>query len=145
MQIAVLHGSNLNRLGVRRPDKYGRTTLAEITSHVDDTATRLGARVVHHQSNHEGDLVEFVHDHQHDWAGIVLNPAGFSSSGYSLLDAVRDTGHPFAIVHISQWHAVDGRERTDIFATSATTYVAGAGWRGYSLALEALVHKIRAD
>jgi 3-dehydroquinate dehydratase-2 len=86
-----------------------------------------------------------VHDHQDDWAGIVINPAGLSAAAYSLLDAVRDTELPYAVVHISQWHAIDAKERTDIFAGTATVYVAGAGWRGYSMALDAIVHKIRGD
>ena len=138
MRAAVLHGPNLNRLGVRRPEKYGRATLDDITHHVDETAERLGASAVHVQSNHEGDLVGFLHDRQHELDAIVVNPAGLSAYGYSLLDAVRDTGLPFAVVHISEWHAIDAKERHDIFASSATVYLAGAGWRGYSLALEAL-------
>ena len=94
MRAAILHGPNLNRLGVRRPEKYGRKSLKDVTRHVDETAERLGA--------------------------------------------VRDTGLPFAVVHISQWQAIDGKERHDIFADSATVYLTGAGWRGYALALEAL-------
>jgi 3-dehydroquinate dehydratase-2 len=73
-----------------------------------------------------------------------LNPAGLSAAGYSLLDAVRDTELPYAVVHISQWHAIDAEERTAVFAGTAV-YVAGAGWRGYSMALEAIVHQIRGD
>lgn len=145
MKIAVLHGSNLNRLGKRNPAKYGHATLADITADVDKTAATLGVDVAHLQSNSETALVEFIHDEQHEWGGIVINPAGFSSAGYPLLDAVRDTDLPFAVIHISQWHAIDGKERVDIFASTATVYVAGAGWRGYSAALDAIVHIIRKD
>jgi len=145
MKVAVLHGSNLNRLGRRNPAKYGRHTLDDITADVEKTADALGVQVVHRQSNSEADLVDFVHAHQDDWAGIIVNPAGFSSIGYPLLDALRDTDLPFAVVHISQWHAIDGKERVDIFASSAAVYIAGAGWRGYSSALEAIAHEIRQD
>jgi 3-dehydroquinate dehydratase-2 len=145
MKIAVLQGSNLNRLGRRNPAKYGLTTLAEITADLDKTAVELGVDLDHLQSNSEAALIDFVHDNQDDWAGIVLNPAGFSPAGYPLLDAVRDTELPYAVVHISQWHAIDAKERTDIFAGTAAVYVAGAGWRGYSMALDAIVHKIRND
>ncbi len=143
MRLAVLHGPNLNRLGRRQPEKYGTATLDDIVRDVDDTAERLGVTASHFQSNYEGALVEWIHDQCAEIDGIVINPAGFSAYGYSLLDALRDTGHPFAVVHISQWHAFDGKDRTDIFAGSAAIYLSGAGWRGYSLALEGLVHKLR--
>ena len=145
MKLAVLHGSNLNRLGKRNPAKYGHATLADITADIDKTASALGVGVAHLQSNSEATLIEFVHDYQDEWDGIVINPAGFSSAGYPLLDALRDTGLPYAVIHISQWHAIDAKERIDIFAGTATVYVAGAGWRGYSMALDAIVHKIRGD
>lgn len=143
MQLAVLHGPNLNRLGERNPAKYGQATLDDITRDVDATAQRIDVTVRHFQSNHEGAITEWVHEHHHLLDGYVINPAGLASYGYALLDAVRDTDHPFAIVHISQWYALDGKDRTDIFAGPATVYLAGAGWRGYSLALEALVQHIR--
>jgi len=145
MKIAVLHGSNLNRLGKRNPAKYGHATLADITADVDKTAAELGVAVAHLQSNSEATLIDFIHENQDDWDGIVINPAGFSSAGYPLLDAVRDTELPFAVIHISQWHAIDAKERVDIFASTAAVYVAGAGWRGYSAALDAIVHKVRKD
>lgn len=140
MRLAVLHGPNLNRLGKRNPAKYGSATLDDIVRDVDDTARRLGVTALHFQSNHEGMLIDWLHQRQDEIDAIVINPAGLTAYGYALLDAVRDTGHPFAVVHISQWYAHDGLERTDIFARSAAICLAGAGWRGYSLALEALVH-----
>jgi 3-dehydroquinate dehydratase-2 len=139
VNIGVIHGSNLNRLGIRNPAKYGRHTLDEITQNIDDAGHKLGFRAVHVQSNHEGDLVEWVHAHVDDLEAIVVNPAGFTSAGYPLLDALKDTNLPFAVVHISQFHAIDGKERADIFAPYATAYIAGAGWQGYRLACEALV------
>jgi 3-dehydroquinate dehydratase II len=145
MKIAVLQGPNLNRLGRRNPAKYGPVTLAEITADLDKTAAELDVDLDHLQSNSEAALIDFVHHSQDDWAGIVINPAGLSAAAYSLLDAVRDTELPYAVVHISQWHAIDAKERTDIFAGTAAVYVAGAGWRGYSMALDAIVHKIRGD
>lgn len=143
MQLAILHGPNLNRLGERRPGKYGVATLEDITTDVDATAARLDVTALHFQSNYEGALTGWIHDRQTDIDGYVVNPAGLASYGYAWLDALRDTDRPFAVVHISQWHAWDGRDRTDIFAGAATVYLTGAGWRGYSLALEALVHHVR--
>jgi 3-dehydroquinate dehydratase-2 len=143
VKIAVLHGSNLNRLGRRNPEKYGHATLADITADLDKTAAELGVEISHLQSNSEPTLIDFVHDFQDEWDAILINPAGFSSVGYPLLDALRDTELPFVVVHISQWHAIDAKERVDIFASTATTYIAGAGWRGYSLALQSVVHRLR--
>src|SRR3954454_13223897 len=116
MQIAVLPGPDLNRLGRRNPARYGRTTLAEITADLDGTAAELEVGAVHLQSTSEAALIDFVHDGQDDRSGIVINPAGLSAAGYPLLDAVRDTELPYAVVHISQWHAIDAKERTDVFA-----------------------------
>jgi 3-dehydroquinate dehydratase II len=143
MRLAILHGPNLDRLGERDPAKYGTVTLADITRDVDTTAAGLGVTALHFQSNHEGALTEWIHAHQSEVDGYVVNPAGLSSYGYPWLDALRDSGSPYAVVHISQWHARDGRERTDIFAPTAALYLAGAGWRGYSLAVHALVHHLR--
>jgi len=142
MRAAIMHGPNLNRLGKRRPEKYGTVTLAEIGDHIDDTAARLGGTAQHVQSNHEGELIDWLQTRQdEDLDAIVINPAGLTAVGYSLLDAVRDTDLPFAVVHISQYHAIDGKERPDIFADTAAVYVTGVGWRGYAAAYEALYHR----
>ncbi|MFE2442954.1 type II 3-dehydroquinate dehydratase [Streptomyces melanosporofaciens] len=143
MRAAVLHGPNLNRLGKRRPDKYGHTTLADIERDIDDTAARLGIAAEHFQSNHEGSLIDWLHERQDGLDLIVVNPAGLTPYGYSLLDALNDTGLPIGVVHISPFGAMDGRTRQDIFAASATVYASGMGWRGYSHALEALSTKIK--
>lgn len=142
MRIAVLHGSNLNRLGIRNPAKYGRHTLADITASIDEAGRKLGFEARHYQSNHEGALIDWIHAEMDDLEALVVNPAGFTSVGYPLLDAIKDTLLPFAVVHVSQWHALDGRGRLDVFAPLATTYIAGAGWHGYRLACEALYHQV---
>jgi 3-dehydroquinate dehydratase II len=129
MRLAILHGPNLNRLA--------DATLDTITRDVDTTAERLTVTAMHFQSNHEGALTEWIHDHESEVDGYVVNPAGLASYGYPLLDALRDTECPFAVVHLALC------DRPDVFAGSATVYLAGAGWRGYSLAVEALVHRLR--
>jgi 3-dehydroquinate dehydratase II len=139
MKIGVIQGPNLNRLGVRNPAKYGTQTLEGITADIDRLA---GFEAEHVQSNHEGVLVDWVHAHPAD--AYVVNPAGLTAVGYSLLDALKDTTVPFAVVHISQFHAIDGRERADIFAPYAKVYIAGAGWLGYSMACQALMHHLGA-
>lgn len=142
MKFLIMHGPNLNRLGVRKPEKYGHATLDDITADVDATAMELSVETEHFQSNHEGDLVSWLHQHQDSADAVIINPAGLTPYGYSLLDALRETGLPVVIVHLSQFLAIDGKERTDIFADSATSYIAGAGWHGYGLAVRAIHGKL---
>ena len=139
MRIGIVQGPNLNRLGLRNPAKYGTRTLTDIIADIDRTGENLGFTAVHTQSSHEGDLVDWVHAAEVD--AFVVNPAGLTPVGYSLLDALKDSTRPWAVVHISQFHAIDGRDRVDIFAPYATLYIAGAGWIGYSLACRALAQE----
>lgn len=138
MHVAVLHGPNLNRLGRRRPDRYGLRTLAELTDDINDTADRLGIKIEHTQSNHEGSLIDWLHERQDSLDAVIANPAGLTPYGKSLRDALADTGLPIAIVHIAQMYRHDGLETRDLFRDLAEVYVAGLGWRGYSMALERL-------
>jgi 3-dehydroquinate dehydratase-2 len=144
MKFLVMHGPNLNRLGKRRPEKYGHHTLADITDDLEKTAKELGAEADHVQSNTEGELVDWLHDRQDAADGVVLNPAGLTYYGWSLHDALQDTGLPVAVVHIGQFWAYEKGRRPDIFAELATIHLTGAGWRGYQLALRALHDKITA-
>ncbi|TWP50450.1 type II 3-dehydroquinate dehydratase [Lentzea tibetensis] len=139
MHHLVLQGPNLNRLGRRDPERYGTQTLAEIQADLDVLAKELGDTVEHFQSNHEGDLIDFVQQRQDELdGGIILNPSGLTKVGYSLANALEDTGRPIAIVHLSQLFAHDAANRQDVFAGIAAVYVAGAGGRGYRYALDAL-------
>lgn len=133
MKIAVLHGPNLNRLGQRRPERYGRETLAELTSQLDELAARLEVDLVHTQSNHEGGLVDWVHQHA-DVDAVILNPAGLTPYGRSLYDAVFDLEVPVAVVHITQLYR-HYRDTADLFRPDAAIYVCGLGLFGYSAAL----------
>ncbi len=138
---AVLHGPNLNRLGRRDPKRYGSRTLADITADIDQAAARLGVAAVHHQSNHEGDLIDWLHSRQDepDLAGVIVNPAGLTRAGWSLRTALADAGVPLAVVHLSELHRHGPEPEPDIFLPIANVYLAGAGGHGYRLALEALV------
>ncbi|QIZ37259.1 type II 3-dehydroquinate dehydratase [Saccharopolyspora sp. ASAGF58] len=136
MRFAVLHGPNLNRLGKRRPEKYGSHTLDDITKDVDEVAARLGVVAEHVQSNHEGELIDWLHERMDELDGIVINPAGLSSVGKGLKDTVFDAGVPVAVVHIAQLYRFEGDDFHDIFRFDSSVYVAGLGWRGYGIALD---------
>ena len=136
--IGVLNGPNLNRLGARQPHKYGTRTLDDIVADLEETAGRLGIQVSHYQSNHEGALLDWLHQHQGELDGLIVNPAGLTPYGRSLYDALCDAGLPVVIVHITQLYRHYGADAQDLFREVATAYIAGLGWRGYRVALEYL-------
>lgn len=138
MHVGVLNGPNLNRLGVRQPERYGRHTLPDIVADLETTAARLDITVSQFQSNHEGALVDWLHEHQDGLDALIVNPAGLTLYGRPLHDALSDTGLPVAVVHITQLYRHYGMDSQDLFREMAFVYVAGLGWRGYSVVLEHL-------
>src|SRR5271169_119927 len=99
--VHVLNGPNLNLLGTREPQIYGRTTLAEIEQRCQSACSDLGLSMVFRQSNHEGQLIEWVHDAREHASGIVINPAGYSFTSVALLDALKASDLPVVEVHIT--------------------------------------------
>jgi 3-dehydroquinate dehydratase II len=136
--VLVMQGPNMNRLGLRDPEHYGRQTLADVQSAMDARASELGVTAEHFQSNHEGFLIDWLQERQDSAAGIICNPAGLTNYGYSLRDAINEAHLPTAIVHIRSLHRREPWRELDVFAEIATVHITGAGWRGYLLALEAI-------
>lgn len=135
----VLQGPNLNRLGIRRPEKYGTKTLDDISRSIEARAEALGVEVVQLQSNHEGALIDFLQEHQDSSDGIIVNPAGLSVHGHALADAIADTRLPCVVVHLSCFEKYEKGRREDIYRFVGDAYVAGMRSRGYLHALEELV------
>jgi 3-dehydroquinate dehydratase II len=131
--IHVLNGPNLNRLGMREPEIYGRTTLAEIESMC--RAAAGDHPLTFRQTNFEGELIGWVHEAIDAEAGIVLNPAGLSFRSIPLVDAVRMVSGPLIEVHLSNIHARDELHRHSLVSTLATAVIAGLGARGYPAAV----------
>ena len=102
--VHILNGPNLNLLGTREPHIYGRTTLTEIEQRCQKTCSALGLGLVFRQTNHEGHLVEWVHEARDRAAGIVINPAGYSFTSVALLDALKASSLPIVEVHITNIH-----------------------------------------
>ena len=138
-RILVLHGPNLNNLGKRDPDIYGRTTLAEINDRLRARGAELRYEVVTFQSNHEGALIDCMQEEAANIVGIVINPGGLTHTSYSLRDALKDTNRPIIEIHMSNVHAREAFRHESLIAPICVAQIAGLGWRGYLHALDALV------
>ena len=137
-RILVLHGPNLNLLGVREPAVYGKETLAEIDARLVQEGARLGVTVDTFQSNHEGALIDRLHDARGKADGIVLNPGGLTHTSISLRDAVSAIESPVIEVHLSNTFAREPFRQDDRIAPVCRGVIVGLGSTGYVLALEAL-------
>lgn len=137
MRVMVLNGPNLNLLGVREPHIYGTTTLAAIEASCREFAETIGISIIFHQSNHEGEMVDWVQSARQAADAIVINPAALSFKSIALLDALKAFDGPVVEVHISNIHARDELHRHSIISTVAKTVICGAGPYGYILGLQA--------
>ena len=144
MRIAVLNGPNLNLLGQREPDVYGRTTLSEIETMVRDAARSHGAEIEWFQSNHEGAMVDAVHGLRGRADGALFNAAALTHSSLALRDAVLAVRVPFVELHLSNIFAREPERRHSVIADLAVGLITGFGAQSYVLALHALVGRLRA-
>jgi 3-dehydroquinate dehydratase-2 len=143
MRIAVLNGPNLNLLGSREPDVYGRATLADIEAAVREEAGRMGVEVSWFQTNHEGALVDAVQGLAPSADGAVINAAAFTHTSLALRDALLAVRIPFVEVHLSNIFAREPERRHSLLADLAVGVVAGLGPAGYVVALRAIVERLR--
>ncbi len=136
--IYVLNGPNLNLIGTREPDIYGHETLDDIAGMLEDRARELGMRVDVRQSNHEGHLVDWLHEAQAEGAkAVILNGGGLTHTSVSLHDAVRAVSLPVIEVHLSNPQAREPFRHHSFIAAAAKGSIAGFGAQGYLLALDA--------
>lgn len=135
--VLVLHGPNLNLLGTREPEVYGRTTLDEINNKLAAQAQKNGAKLTSFQSNTEGALVDRVHQARTDGTDfIIINPAAFTHTSVALRDALAAVAIPFVEVHLSNVHAREAFRKESYFSDIAIGVISGLGATGYELALQ---------
>ena len=140
MKILFLNGPNLNLLGQREPEVYGRATLADIEAKVRDRAAKLGAAIDFRQTNSEGELVDWVQQAKGKFDVIVLNAAAYTHTSIALRDAIAAVGIPTIEIHLSNIHAREGFRQKSLIAPVCRGQISGFGAASYILALEASVN-----
>ena len=141
--VYVLNGPNLNLLGSREPTIYGSATLADVKVLCEQACARHGLALAFHQSNHEGQLVDWIHEAgrlhgQSQLAGLIFNAAAYTHTSVALLDAVKGTGVPLVELHISNVHARESFRHHSYLSAAARAVMCGFGVAGYGLAIDAV-------
>ncbi len=134
--IFMLNGPNLNLLGKRQRELYGHETLHDIARDCDLTAYQLGLTLTHLQSNHEGQLIDWIHQAREDAEGIIMNPGAFSHSSIAILDALNTFDGPILEIHISNIHKRESFRHHSYVSLRAEGVIAGFGSDGYQIAVQ---------
>jgi 3-dehydroquinate dehydratase-2 len=145
MQLLALHGPNLNLLGTREPGVYGSQTLDQVNAELESRAQALGAAICCFQSNHEGALVDRIHEGRGSVDGILINAGAYTHSSIALRDALLGVAIPFVELHLSNTHAREPFRHHSTLADKALGVICGFGPLSYTLALEGLVAHLRAQ
>ena len=135
--VTLLNGPNLNLLGLRQPELYGRETLDDVVARTADLAEELGLTVRALQSNHEGQLVDWIHEARGSSAAIIINPGAYSHTSIAILDALKMLSIPIVECHLSNPAAREAFRRETYVSLAATGLVSGFGAASYELAVEA--------
>jgi 3-dehydroquinate dehydratase-2 len=142
--VYVINGPNLNLLGTREPEKYGRATLGDVEKLCRDTAKKHGLEVEFRQSNKEGDIVDFIQEAgAKKAAGIVINPAGYTTTSVAILDAILAVNLPTIEIHITNIHSREEFRQNSRISKAARAVVCGFGVEGYALAIAGLASIVK--
>lgn len=142
-RVLVLNGPNLNLLGTREPDIYGAETLADVEALCRQTGDAHDLAIDFRQSNHEGELITWIHEARGTADAIVINPAGYSHTSVAIHDALKGVGLPVAEVHISNIHQRESFRHHSFVSAVAFGVICGFGVNGYRMALQALADKLK--
>ena len=139
MKILVINGPNLNMLGIREPDHYGKETYADLLKKIENHATAKGVTVEFRQSNHEGDLVDYIQSAYQTFDGIVINPGAYTHTSIAILDAVKAVGVPTCEVHISDVTKRENFRQISYIRAACKLTISGHGTDGYLEAIDFLI------
>ena len=143
LRLLVLHGPNLNLLGLREPGVYGTMTIGELNRRLEKLAEQMDVTLVIKQSNSEGALIDALHD-AIGWAdGVVINPGGYTHTSVAIRDAIAGIGLPVVEVHLTNIHAREVFRQKSVTAPACVGQISGFGWYSYALGLQGLVHYLQ--
>jgi 3-dehydroquinate dehydratase-2 len=142
--IFILNGPNLNLLGTREPQIYGSTTLPQVEAMCQERAKALGLTISFRQTNHEGQLVEWIHEAIEEADGIIINPAAYTHTSVAMLDALKNVSAPIIELHISNPHKREAFRHKSFATPAATASICGLGVNGYVIALDAMAGLLKA-
>jgi len=145
MKIMVINGPNLNMLGKRSKAIYGDKTLPELDTFLRKEGESLGIEIISFQSNSEGALIDFIQKYSVKASGIIINPGALTHYGFSLRDALADSGLPVIEVHLSNIYVREEWRAKSVIAPIAKGQISGLGWRGYVAALRTLVGELKKE
>ena len=144
MKLLVINGPNINMLGIREPEIYGRTTYADLVKYIEEVCAREGIEVRCVQSNHEGTIVDYIQDAYQKVDGIVMNPAAYTHTSVAILDALKATAIPTVEVHISDVSTREAFRHHSYVSLAAKHTIIGHGIDGYREGIEWLARELRA-
>ena len=142
--ILVLHGPNLNLLGLREPEVYGKDTLADVNAQLEALSRELGVSVACRQSNHEGELIDWVHEARERFDGVLINPGGYTHTSVALRDAIAAIDKPCVEVHLSNVYKREAFRHQSLTAPVCVGSIMGFGLQSYLLGLRALASRLNA-
>lgn len=138
MKILVINGPNINMLGIREPEIYGKATYEDLLNHIKSAASRLGVEAAFFQSNHEGAIVDAIQQAYGKYEGIVINPAAYTHTSVAILDAIKAAGIPTVEVHISDVSEREAFRQVSYVRAACVKTIMGEGFDGYIHAMEVL-------
>ncbi|PKR78970.1 type II 3-dehydroquinate dehydratase [Halalkalibacillus sediminis] len=141
-KLLMLNGPNLNLLGERSPDTYGSTSLTEVENEVYDFLRENGWELTCRQSNHEGELIDILHDARKHFEGVIFNPGGYSHTSVAIRDAIEAISIPVIEVHISNIYQREAFRHQSFISPVASGHISGLGIKGYKVAAFALLEKL---